>query len=270
MPRLQLTVAYNGAPWQGWQSQPGAVGVQDQVERALRLITGQPTHVHGSGRTDARVHALAQSAHCDVPQHLAHLQPQQWARAINTHLPSSIRILASQSVPQDFHARFHATGKTYLYRIHRADVLPPLEVDRAWHIYGPLELDLLRSTAQHFVGRHNFARLSANRGDMTEAQRRSDPTATTRSIYSAEVSTKGQLIYIRFHGQGFLYKMVRLMVGAMVQVARRKAPESWLQDLVADPSGDKNPHCAPPEGLYLVSVDYPPESPQSPEPTPAA
>jgi tRNA pseudouridine38-40 synthase len=256
MPRLRLTIAYNGAPWQGWQSQPGAVGVQDQLEKAMAAIVQSPTSVQGSGRTDAGVHALAQVAHCDVPDSHSRMEPGNWLRAINTHLPRSIRVMKVESAEPRFHARFDATGKTYLYRIHRGDVLPPLEVDRAWHVFGDLDEQALHESAAIYVGRHNFARLSANRGDMDESVRRADVAGTTRSIHSVAVERVGRLIEIRFSGEGFLYKMVRLMVGAMVHIARGKADQSWLRDLLSSPVGEKNHHCAPAEGLYLESVRY--------------
>jgi tRNA pseudouridine38-40 synthase len=254
--RLKLTVSYNGAPWQGWQSQPGAVGVQDQLEKAISSILKAPTTVHGSGRTDAGVHALAQVAHFDAPTSHSRMTPENWVRAINTQLPRSIRVMACATTDPSFHARFSATGKTYLYRIHRGDVLPPLEVDRAWHIFGPLDETLLQDCAHRYVGRHNFARLSANRGDMDETTRRADMEATTRSIYSAQVHRQGDIVEIRFHGEGFMYKMVRLMVGALVHIARGRAEPTWLTDLLTDAQGEKNHHCAPADGLYLESVDY--------------
>jgi tRNA pseudouridine38-40 synthase len=250
-------VAYNGAPWQGWQSQPGAVGVQDQLEKAVAAVLGHAVIVQGSGRTDAGVHAVAQVAHCDVPETHSAMKPEHWVRALNSHLPRSVRVMQCAMAEPRFHARFHAVAKTYLYRIHRGDVLPPLEVDRAWHVYGQLNEELLQACAQLLQGRHNFARLSANRGDMDEATRRANVEGTTRTIHEVKVWREGELLCIQFRGEGFLYKMVRLMVGAMIHIARGKAELSWLQGLLTDPAGDKNHHCAPADGLYLMSVEYP-------------
>jgi tRNA pseudouridine38-40 synthase len=156
----------------------------------------------------------------------------------------------------DFHARYDAVGKTYEYRIYHGPVLPPLEVQRAWHIFGALDEQALHQAAALLQGRHNFARLSANRGDMDEATRRANVAGTTRTIYHVQLQRQGPLVCLRFHGEGFLYKMVRLMVGAMVHIARGKADLTWLQELLQNSAGEKNHHCAPADGLYLVSVDY--------------
>jgi tRNA pseudouridine38-40 synthase len=256
MPKLKLTLSYNGARWQGWQSQPGAVGVQDQVEKAVAAVVKLPCPVHGSGRTDAGVHALAQVAHVVVPEAYAHMKPEHWVRALNAELPRSVRVMQCQQAAPRFHARYDAVAKTYLYRIHRGSVLPPLESERAWHIFGELDEQALQAAAAILQGRHNFARLSVNRGETDEATRRATPARTTRSVYSIHVEREGDILNLRFRGEGFLYKMVRLMVGAMVHIARGKAQLAWLDDLLTNIQGEKNHHCAPPDGLYLLNVEY--------------
>jgi tRNA pseudouridine38-40 synthase len=252
-----MTISYDGGPWQGWQSQPGHVGVQDQLELALGRILQGPVSVQGSGRTDAGVHALAQVAHAEVPEQLSHLQPEHWQKAMNALLPRSIRVMQCAYAAPRFHARYDAVAKTYLYRIHRGAVLPPLEAGRAWHIFGPLDLELMQAAAQCLTGRHNFYRFSANRGDLTAAQlQHPNPEATTRTVHSILLEQRDALLELRFRGEGFLYKMVRLMLGAIVQVARGREELSWLQQLLAEPSGQKNHHCAPACGLYLEQVEY--------------
>jgi tRNA pseudouridine38-40 synthase len=256
MPRLKLSISYDGSLWQGWQSQPGGVGVQDQLERAVEKIVLQACSVQGSGRTDAGVHALAQVAHCEVPESFQQMTTENWVRAINSHLPRSVRVMGCDWAVADFHARFDALAKTYEYRIYHGPVLPPLEVRRAWHLFGALDEEALHAAAALLEGRHNFARLSANRGHVDEATRRANVAGTTRTIHSVQVRREGALLCLRFHGEGFLYKMVRLMVGAMVHIARGKAELAWLQELLENREGEKNHHCAPADGLYLVSVDY--------------
>jgi tRNA pseudouridine38-40 synthase len=256
MPRLKLTIAYDGRPWKGWQSQVNAEAIQDQIEAALQDLTGQPVSVQGSGRTDAGAHARGQIAHADVPDAMQ-LRPDAWVRALNVRLPHSIRVLEVMESAADFHARFSATGKVYEYRIWRAAVLSPFEDGRAWHLYGRLDMALLREGASLLCGTHNFARLSANRGDMTEDERREDGEGLRRSLSRVDVHEEGEVLRLVFEGNGFMYKMVRMMVGSLIHVARSREPLSWLRDLVENPVGEKTNQTAPADGLYLVRVLYP-------------
>src|SRR6476646_884246 len=130
--RLKLIVAYDGAPFSGWQSQADRNGVQDHLERAFAQICSAPVRVHGAGRTDAGVHALAQCAHADLPER--RYNADRWRSALNGVLPTSIRIMRCRFVSESFHARFSAKGKIYRYRIWNDEVLPPLESGRAWHV----------------------------------------------------------------------------------------------------------------------------------------
>ena len=159
--RLKLIVAYDGAPFAGWQSQSHRNTVQDHLERAFERVTGGAVRVHGAGRTDAGVHAFAQCAHVDV---LKFLPADRWIKALNALLPPAIRVLRCRYVSKDFHARLSAKGKIYRYRIWTAPILPPFEYRRAWHIAQPLDLKILKSAAKHFVGTHDFASFAANRG----------------------------------------------------------------------------------------------------------
>ncbi|WP_395746317.1 tRNA pseudouridine(38-40) synthase TruA [Prosthecobacter sp.] len=258
--RLRFTVAYCGTPWRGWQSQEGGGGVQDEINTAIRKATRIHTHVQGSGRTDAGVHALAQTAHVDVPE-TVRMTGEAWAHALNACLPLTIRILSVEECPPLFHARFDAIGKTYRYRIWRPRMLSPFEADRAWHVYGPLDLDAVRWCCEKLIGTHNFVRLSANRGDMPETERRQRTEKTTRTIHRAEMRETGDMIELEFSGDGFLYKMVRLIVGSLMHVARGREPREWFASLLTDPAAPQSNQTAPACGLYLVGVDYPDEAP---------
>lgn len=255
MPRLKLTLAYDGRPWKGWQSQPNGETVQDQLETAFADLTSHPISVQGSGRTDAGVHARGQVAHVDVPETM-HLHPDAWVRALNVRLPHSIRLLHVEETAPDFHARFHATGKIYEYRLWRADVLSPFESGRAWHLHGRLDLPTLREGAALLCGTHNFARLSANRGDMSEDERREDGEGLTRTITRIDLHDEGDILRLVFEGDGFMYKMVRMMVGSLIQVARGRQTLTWLRDLAENPIGEKTNQTAPADGLYLIRVLY--------------
>jgi tRNA pseudouridine38-40 synthase len=229
--------------------------VQDELESVLEKLTGSRVMVHGSGRTDAGVHARAQVAHLDWVMDNT-LRGESLVRAMNVHLPPSIRVLGCGDAPPGFHARFDAKGKVYEYRIWRGDVMSPFESGLAWHVFKGLDLDLLRQGTALLRGTHNFARLSAARGDISEAERRENAEGLTRTIHRAEVLEEGEILRLEFEGNGFLYKMVRLMVGSLVHAARGRATLDWIRDLVEKPEGVKSQHCAPADGLYLARVIY--------------
>src|SRR5438270_8992453 len=179
--RLKFSVAYDGEAFAGWQSQLHRKTVQDELERAFRKISGRHVRVHGAGRTDAGVHALAQCAHVDLPDR--RLIPKQWLSALNSLLPPTIRVLKARYVSDRFHARFSAKKKVYRYRIWNAPILPPLEVNRAWHVTRPLDVDLVATAAKTFLGRHDFAGFAANRGkSIKQAGRSQDEANTVRTI----------------------------------------------------------------------------------------
>ena len=244
--RLKLIVAYDGTPFAGWQSQSHRNTVQDHLERAFKRITGGVVRVHGAGRTDAVVHAFAQCAHVDLSNKC--LPADRWIKALNALLPSAIRVLRCRYVSKDFHARLSAKGKIYRYRIWTAPVLPPFEYGRAWHVPRPLDVRSLKAAAKNFVGTHDFRGFAANRGKCDES--------TTRTINSVRVRQHGPCIRIEFDGNGFLYKMVRLMVGALVKCALGKLRiEEMTARLQSGKAGSAR-FAAPAEGLYLVRVRY--------------
>jgi tRNA pseudouridine38-40 synthase len=243
--RLKLIVAYDGAPFAGWQSQSHRNTVQDLLERAFKRVAGGAVRVHGAGRTDAGVHALAQCAHVDV---LKFLPPDRWIKALNALLPSAIRVLRCQYVSNDFHARLSARRKIYRYRIWTASILPPFEYRRVWHVARPLDLEVLKAVAKHFVGTHDFAGFAANRGK---------PEASTiRTINNVRVQKDGPCVTIEFDGDGFLYKMVRLMVGALVKCALGKMRIEEITSRLQSGKAGSARFVAPAEGLYLVRVRY--------------
>jgi tRNA pseudouridine38-40 synthase len=243
--RLRLIVTYDGAPFAGWQSQSHRNTVQDHLERAFERINGGAVHVHGAGRTDAGVHALAQCAHVDV---LKFLPAERWIKALNSLLPSAIRVLRCRYVSKDFHARLSAQGKIYRYTIWSAPILPPFEYRRAWHIGSPLDLNILKSAAKHFVGTHDFAAFAANRGKPEQS--------TIRTINSVRIRKKGPCVTIEFDGNGFLYKMVRLMVGALVKCALGKMRIDEITSRLHSGRIGSARFAAPAEGLYLVRARY--------------
>lgn len=245
--RLKLVIAYDGGPFRGWQSQAGGNTVQDHLESAFAKICGARIAVHGAGRTDAGVHALGQCAHADVER--SPLTPARWIAALNAHLLREIRVLKCGRAPQSFHARFLAKGKIYTYRIWNAAVHPPLEAGRSWHLPGTLDLSALQAGAEQLTGRHDFASFAASRGGKSPPVR-----DTVRTIRQIKIRRRGPLITLTFEGDGFLYKMVRLITGSLVRCAQHRAEPDWIAGLLA--GGTKTSFAAPAEGLYLTRVIY--------------
>ena len=244
--RLKLIIAYDGAPFAGWQSQSHRNTIQDHVERAFELVLGKPVRVHGAGRTDAGVHSLAQCAHIDLPND--RLSAARWGEALNALLPPTIRVLRCQYVSNDFHAQLSAKGKIYRYRIWLGPVLPPFEYGRAWHISRPIDPKILKRAAEQFVGTHDFAGFAANRGKQEKS--------TVRTIHSVHVRKRGSCVTIEFDGDGFLYKMVRLIVGSLVKCALGKIR---IEDVAARLDSSQigaARFAAPADGLFLVRVRY--------------
>jgi len=242
--RLKLIIAYDGGPFHGWQSQAGGNTIQDHLEAAFEKICGRRVVVHGSGRTDSGVHALAQCAHVDMVD--SRFAPCDWIPPLNANLPREIRILKCTHAKKDFHARFSATGKIYTYRIWLHPVHLPFELGRSWHLPGRLDIKHLKEVAVELCGTHDFAAFSANRGHPVED--------TVRTIRRIDVRHRAPLITLVFEGDGFLYKMVRLMTGTLVRCAQHRSKPEWILDLLDQKT--KTSFAAPAQGLYLTRVIY--------------
>jgi tRNA pseudouridine38-40 synthase len=246
---LKLTIAYDGSCFSGWQSQSHKKTVQDIIESAFADIAGHRIIVHGASRTDAGVHALAQVAHVTLGEVSPKMSsPERWQSALNASLPPQVRILRAQRVSKTFHARFCAQSKIYRYLLWHDHTLPPLLYQRAWHIHGPLNFSLMKEMATIISGIHDFRGFTARSG---AAQKN-----TIRDLYSVKVAQRGKEISLIFHGNGFLYHMVRMLAGAIVHVAREKTdPKDFLLRLHGA-QAPIAPHTAPAAGLYLVRIFY--------------
>jgi tRNA pseudouridine38-40 synthase len=251
--RILLTIAYDGRAFRGWQSQADGRGIQDTLEAALERIARSPIRLHAAGRTDTGVHALGQTAHFDAPASLEAHPAEMWLRALNAHLEPQVRILAAEAVPEPFHARFSAVGKIYDYRIYTGVVLPPLLHGQAWHVPQVMDRALLEQACRLVEGRHDFAAFAANRGDARDTA----PGYAIRTLWSVSLRQEPCQLILRFHGEGFLYKMVRLLVGALVRVAQRRESLAWLTERLYQPNLGKCSYVAPADGLYLEKVCYP-------------
>jgi tRNA pseudouridine38-40 synthase len=244
MPRVKLIVAYEGTKYVGWQYQPNGLSVQQCLEQALAKMVGQVVRVYSSGRTDAGVHALGMVCHFDTERQLPFTA---WREGLNRFLPSDIVVRDAEVVADDFNARYNANGKHYRYRILRDSIRRPLERRTSWQLKYDLDLELMRSAAQQFVGRHDFTAFRTTGGS----------TGTTiRDIFSVELSEEGSMLYIDVRGGGFLKNMVRMMAGTLVDVGRGKRPPEAIGAMLRDPNSGGLAITAPSHGLCLVEVYY--------------
>lgn len=239
---------YDGGPWQGWQTQPCGLTVQDQLEAALEKFSCLPQQTHCAGRTDAGVHALAQVVHFDTD---VARDDSAWVRGVNAFLPPSIAVRWAtqlQAQPADgFHARFSARSRTYYYVLYNHPVRAPLLVGKAGWAFRPLDVDAMQAAANALLGTHDF---SAFRAVACQAK---SPIKTVRRI---EIVRRDNMIVFTFQANAFLHHMVRNIVGSLVNVGKGKQPPAWLSAVLQ--SGDRH-LAAPtfmPDGLYLAEIDY--------------
>lgn len=246
--RVKLTIAFDGAAYEGWQWQRSGTGVQQVIEDALaKIIPGGRYRLQGSSRTDAGVHALGLVAHVDLPLH-KRLTPRKLRVALNAYLPEDIRILGSAKAPSDFHARFHATAKQYRYLVWNHSAMNPLLRGRAWHVPVKLDYPAIKRAARLFVGKHDFRSLAANRGVILED--------AVRTLTRCQVTRSGSQLTFVIEGDGFLYKMCRGIVGTLVQVGKGRFGESDIRKIWAAQSRAAAGMTAPAEGLVLWKVIY--------------
>ena len=245
MPRYKLTIEYDGTPFVGWQVQDSGPSVQGVLTEAIAAFTGERVVVAGAGRTDAGVHALGQVAHVDLAKDW---DGDSVRDAVNFHLrPRPIAVLTAEQVTENFDARFSATKRHYLYRIvnRRADLA--LDQNRAWRVPRPLDGDAMHAAAQKLVGRHDFTTFRA-----AQCQAKS----SVKTLDQLDVKRDGDEVRITAAARSFLHHQVRSMVGSLVHVGEGK----WsAEDLAAALAARDRTRCgqvAPPQGLYLVRVEY--------------
>ncbi len=245
MKRIVLIIEYLGTNYVGWQVQPNGVAVQEVLRSALKKLTGEDISLHASGRTDSGVHARAQVAHFDTE---SRIPADKFAFALNTYLPKDIRIKASFFAPSpDFHARFSVKKKHYRYAVLDSLHDSAMSFDRALHIHYPLDLDKLNEAAALFLGEHDFAAFKAVG---TKA------ASTIRTIYVSEWTREGDMLYYHVAGSGFLYNMVRIMVGTMLRVGMGYDPVSLIENALENPARENAGDTAPAHGLTLWRVEY--------------
>ena len=247
MPRYKLTIEYDGTAFAGWQRQEGSPSVQQTLETAAQAIDGEPVLVIGAGRTDSGVHATGQVAHLDFRKDLPAFVVRD---ALNAHLrPNLVSVLEAELAPDDFHARFDATSRSYLYRIINRKPDLALERGRAWRVISPLNAEAMHEAAQPLVGRHDFTTF---RDSNCQAD---TPVKTMDSI---SVVREGEAVVLRTTARSFLHRQVRSMVGSLVDVGRGREQIGWIKDILEAADRTKCGPVAPADGLFLVSVGYEP------------
>lgn len=243
----KLTIAYDGTHYSGWQVQPNGISIQQKIQEALAVISHEQLHVIGSGRTDAGVHALRQTANfkCSKLLDLRRLRA-----SLNGLLPCDIRILECEQVPLDFHARYSATSKCYHYHLSPSPVQIPFQRLYSWHIREGLDKRLLKDAARLFLGTHDFTSFA------NEAHAGSAAHDPVRTIYRLDIIEQDDLIRIEIEGDGFLYKMVRNIVGILHEVATGKRPIEDIQTIISARDRKRAGKAAPAQGLFLAYVTY--------------
>lgn len=243
MRNLKLTIQYDGTKYCGWQKQPSSSGIQGTIEYAIYEITKEKVNITGSGRTDAGVHALGQVANFKTNSSIPIAKIPD---ALNAKLPKDISIIDCQEVSDDFHSRYSATGKIYRYLIYNKPYRSPLYKDISYHVRYELDIEKMRSEAKSLLGTHEF------KGFMSSGSSVKD---TVRTIHNISINNSGDLIVLEVEGNGFLYNMVRIIVGTLVDIGRGRIDKS-LGEIIASQDRGEAGHTAPAHGLFLKKVHY--------------
>ncbi|MDB5501477.1 MAG: tRNA pseudouridine synthase [Tardiphaga sp.] len=245
MPRYRLLIEYDGAPFSGWQVQDNAPSVQGALEDAVKAICGESARVHGAGRTDAGVHALGQVAHVDIVRPFV---PGRLRDGLNAHLrPHPIGVLSAEIVADDFESRFSAIKRHYIYRIVNRRANLAIDLGHVWRVARPLDTDAMHQAAQRLIGHHDFTTFRD-----TECQAKSP----LRTLDQLDVIRDGEAVNIVTSARAFLHSQVRSMVGSLVWVGHGRWSADDLAGALAAKTRDACGPVAPPDGLYLVKVDY--------------
>ncbi|MDP3855645.1 tRNA pseudouridine(38-40) synthase TruA [Phenylobacterium sp.] len=249
MPRYRLTIEYDGRPYRGFQAQDDLPSVQVSIERAVEAFCGETLRVHAAGRTDTGVHATGQVIHIDLAKDW---RAEVVRDALNAHLrPQPIVVLEAQVAPDDWHARFSATGRRYLYRILNRRAPPGLDQGRVWHVAKPLDAQAMHEAAQALVGHHDFT---------TFRHIHCQAKSPEKTLDVARVSRDGEEVRLVFEARSFLHRQVRSLTGSIVEVGIGRWSASDLKAALEARDRAACGPVAPADGLYLTGVDYAPNA----------
>ena len=244
MKNIKLLIEYNGTNYYGWQKQNGMDTIQGEIEKAIFLLTNEIVNVIGSSRTDAGVHAKGFVANFNTN---STIPPNKFREALNIKLPDDIVILKSEEVDSEFHARYNAKGKTYEYYILNRDVPSALMRDRTYHYKYSLDVEEMKKAANAFIGTHDFEGFKSQGSSVK---------GTVRTIFDVKVEKDKELIKISVKGDGFLYNMVRIIVGTLINVGRGKIDSNEMPSIIASKDRKLAGDCVPAKGLHLKEVYY--------------
>jgi tRNA pseudouridine38-40 synthase len=244
--RIVLGVEYDGSAFCGWQSQPQACGVQDALDSALTGVASEPVVTSCAGRTDAGVHALAQVAHFDTA---AQRPLSAWTRGTNALLPEGVAVIWAKQVPQDFHARFSATGRRYVYWLLSRPQRPGLMHKRVGWFHQALDIDAMRRASRCLIGEHDFSAFRA-----AECQAKTP----VKVLNELQITRRGEMIRFEFSADAFLQHMVRNIVGSLIYIGGGRQPPAWLDELLQSRDRTRAAPTFSPAGLYLAGVEYDP------------
>lgn len=248
MPTFKVTLAYDGTNFSGWQNQPRRRTVQGTFQYAWQQITGEVVQVTATSRTDAGVHALGQVVGVST---MTHLTAEQLCRALNARLPADVVVWDVELAPDAFHATYDAVEKCYRYTIYNARTRPLFERNYVWHVPLPLNIESMHRAGQVLVGNHDFASFQSAGSPRDSTIR----TMTSLAVQHPE-SGAAHHVEIEVQGDGFLYNMVRIIVGTLVDVGVGRRTEEWLAEVLAARDRKAAGRTAPPQGLCLFRVDY--------------
>jgi len=244
MKNIKLTIEYDGTSFCGWQNQPRGRTVQNEIEKALSILLKKKVKIYGAGRTDSGVHALGQVA--NFKEKIA-IPTGKIPLALNGLLPEDIVIKSAEEMDPSFHARYSAVGKKYIYKINNTKFRKPLLRNYAYLVPYELDLEKMITASKYFIGEHDFKGFMASGSSVKN---------TVRTIYSFDVCMIDNMIIIETRGNGFLYNMVRIMVGTLVDVGRNKIKAHELPLIIGSGIREKAKHTAKAQGLYLAEVYY--------------
>lgn len=246
MRTIKLTLEFDGTAYVGWQRQTTGISIQQLLEEALARVLEEPVTVTGSGRTDAGVHARGLVAHLRTSKQIP---LRAFRDGVNRFLPPDVAVRSAEEAPERFHARHDAEGKWYRYTLQTGPVRAPLTARQVWHLRPPLDLSLMRAAAARLTGRHDYAAFRSAH---------CDAKTTERNIHAISLLEEGELIRIDVRGDGFMRHMVRILVGTLVEIGLHKRPIDDIDRLLAGTAGLRAGMTAPPQGLCLMEVYYPP------------
>lgn len=242
--RIALGVEYDGRPFNGWQSQPGGQTVQDALQLALSRVAGETVGIVAAGRTDTGVHALEQVVHFDV----AVTRPlSAWVRGVNSLLPGSIAVRWAHPVPDEFHARFSAHGRSYRYLLVNCPTRPALQDGRVGWFHVPLDVVAMQAAAQYLLGEHDFSAFRAS-----ECQAKSP----VKNLGRLDICKQGEMLVFDLSAGAFLHHMVRNIIGCLVYVGKGKYPPGWMAEVLASRERRLAAPTFMPDGLYLRRIQY--------------